>query len=389
MATLDSSASTGVDDAPASPAAEAPASEPSLRDAIDSAYEQSSTDEPLTAQDRARDESGRFAPKPPPADPATKAAQSLSSAPAPAPSQVTRPAPRPAPQGAPEEAQGEAPAPELKAPAQWKPGAREKWGGIDAEVKAEVVRREREFQTHLQQSAGLRDFVSSFENIVRPYEMFIRAENSTPLQAVSNLFQTAAELRVGTPISKANMVAALCQQYAIDLNMLDGALAQRFGVAGGNAQGGVQQVQQPAVYQDPRVDQILAYQAMVMQRQQEQEHAEIATETQRFAEANEFFEDVRQDMADMIEIAARRGQVLTVADAYEKACQLNPEVAKIRASRQSTGNSRGLTQAALRAKRAASSVKGESSPIGRAIPENDTLRAAVEAAFESPGNSRM
>jgi hypothetical protein len=39
-------------------------------------------------------------------------------------------------------------------------------------------------------------------------------------------------------------------------------------------------------------------------------------------QAHEFFSDVKDDMADMIEIAARRGQILPVKDAYEKACAI-------------------------------------------------------------------
>lgn len=369
-------------DAGAPAPAESPAAaEPSLRDTLDAAFEEAATDEP-PADGRARDEAGRFAPKPPAEAPSGPqgAAKSVGQG-------VTSPAPKPgAPGGAVE--QGAAPPAELKAPAQWKPEAREKWGTVDPSIKAEINRREREFQTHLQQSAGLRDFVAAFENIVRPYEMFIRAENSNPLAAVANLFDTAAQLRVGTPQTKAMLVAGLCQQYAIDLHALDTALAQRFGIAtqGVNPQAGFPQQQ---VFQDPRVDQFLAMQAMQQQQAAERESAEIQGQAAQFANEHEFFFDVRDDMADMIEIAARRGIVLPVKEAYDRACAMNPEVSKILAQRNGATNPRAMTQAALRAKRAASSVKGESSPHGAVTPQNDSLRGAIEAAFEQAGNSRL
>ena len=384
---LSSGLDTGAD--PGGGAAEAPAPEPSLRDDLDAAFTAASTDDPPAAADgRPRDAAGRFLPAPAPASP-QEGAQSLGQG-------VTRPPPRPAPQEGPQGAEGVPAPPDLKAPAQWKPTAREKWGTVDPEIKAEVTRREREFQTHLQQSAGLRDFVSAFENIVRPYEMFIRAETSNPRAAVANLFDTAAQLRVGTPQTKAMMVAGLCRQYAIDLAQLDGALAQVFGVqTEGLNPAAAQQLaqrapqQQQQVFQDPRVDQYLYWMAQQQEQQAAAESAQIQQATQQFAEQAEFFEDVRHDMADMIEIAARRGIVLPVKEAYEKACAMHPEVSKILAQRQSATNPRAMTQAALRARRAASSVKGEPSPHGTTAPQTETLRGAIEAAFESAGPGRM
>jgi hypothetical protein len=380
------------DPAPNESPAEPSSAEPSLRDALDAAFEEAATDEGARApaeDGRVRDESGRFAPKTPPEGPesAPGAAKSVSQG-------VTAPAPRP---GAPGQQgpEGGTPPPELKAPAQWKPEAREKWGTVDASVKAEINRREREFQSHLQSSAGLKDFVSAFENIVRPYEMFIRAENSNPLAAVSNLFQTAAELRVGTPQGKAMMVARLCQQYAIDLHEVDTALAQVFNIpTRGLNPDAAQALQgqgygQQQVFRDPRVDQFMMQQAMQQQQAAEREAAEIQGQTAAFAEQHEFFFDVRDEMADMIEIAARRGIVLPVKEAYEKACAMNPEVSKILQQRNGASNPRTLTQAALRAKRAASSVKGESSPHGTAVPKNETMRGDIEAAFEQAGSSRL
>jgi hypothetical protein len=114
-------------------------------------------------------------------------------------------------------------APELKAPAQWKPEARERWAGAIGESRRKSTGENASSRPHLQQSAGLRDFVGAFENIVRPYEMFIRAENSSPLAAVANLFQTAAALRVETPRTKRKWWRVWFQQYAIDLDMLDTA----------------------------------------------------------------------------------------------------------------------------------------------------------------------
>src|SRR4030095_11141214 len=138
-----------------------------------------------------------------------------------------------------------------KAPASWRPEAREKWAGADPVIRQEVMRREHEMQTVLQDAAAARQFVSAFENVVRPYEMFMRAENASPLQSVQNLMQTAADPRVGTPQHKANLVAGIINNFAIDVAMLDSILA------GQQPQGGQQQQQ---MLRDPRVDMLLAQQ---------------------------------------------------------------------------------------------------------------------------------
>lgn len=367
-------------EAPAAAGGEAPAAPASLRDDLDAAFEQVATDEGKPPAGQPRDPAGRWASKTP-----AEGASGPQAAPAPPAQGVTSPAPRPGQEAAP----AEPAAPELRAPAQWKPGAREKWAGVDAEVKAEVNRREREFQAHLQQSAGLRDFVQQFEGIVRPYEMFIRAENSNPLAAVQNLFQTAAQFRVGTPEAKAAMLADLCAQHAVDLRMLDGALARKFGViAGANGAPAPQGQMMPQTFHDPRVDQILMQQQMYAQQAAEAQQNEIMAGTVEFAGNHEFFEDVRHDMADMVEMAARRGVILPLQQAYDKACAMNPEVSKILSSRSQAQSTQGMTRAALRARQAAASVKGDSSPIGSANTP-DTLRGAIEAAFESSGSGRL
>jgi hypothetical protein len=266
-----------------------------------------------------------------------------------------------------------------KPPASWTPVAREKWAGLDPEVRSEVYRREREHQQYMQQSAGSRQFVEAFERTIKPFEQFIAAEGANPLQAVQNLMQTAAQLRVGAPAAKAQLVAQIVQQYGIDIGMLDSALAA-----------GPQQRQQPQAQQfrDPRVDQILQQQQQSQQMQEQQIEEAIGGELQTFAAdpAHEFFQDVRGIMADLVEVAAKQGVVLSVDDAYERACQINPQVRTIITQRSQASNAGTLTQAALRAKRAASSVRGDSTLPGngardRLTPKDDSVRGILEAQF--------
>lgn len=353
-------------------------SEPSLRDTLDAAFEEHATDETpepkageaAAGEGRVRDDQGRFAAKTPAAAPATtgNAQQVLDQGQQHAP-QLTHQNGQP---------QGNAPAPvtDLKAPASWTPQAREKWAGIDPDIKAEIHRRESEAGRVLQQGASQRQFVDAFERLMQPYEMFIRAENSNPLAAVDNMMRTAAQLRVGTPAAKVDIVAGIIRNFGIDLPMLDQVLA-------GQQPQGVPQQQQQQQFRDPRVDQLLAMQNHQAQQAQQFEQQSIQQGLQQFAAGHEFYGDVAGIMADLVEIQTRQGQAVDLEKVYQRACQMHDGVSTIltqRATSQNTGTNRA---AVLRAKRAAASLKSESTPHGATVPKGDSVRAAIEAAMDS------
>lgn len=343
-------ASEGTDDPPAP--APAPANAPSPAPAP--------TEQPEDTGAQARDQHGRFAPKwAQPAAPAQQGTQQP-------------------PQGA-QGAQAAQP-PEPKPPASWRPEAREKWGSVDPEIRREVTRREHEMQTVLQDSAAAKQFVNAFESVVRPYEMFIRADGANPLQAVQNLMQTAADLRVGTPSHKANIVASIIQNFGIDVEMLDGVLAQ-MRQGGAIPQAGQQQQQ----FRDPRVDMLIAQQQQALQMQSQQAEQSQRAELDAFAAdpKHEFYRDVAGIMADLVEIWTRQNKPIDLEKIYAQACQMHDSIPTIIATRAQQQKAAGNAQAVLRAKRAAASVKGESTPAGATVPKDDSIRASIEAAMNT------
>lgn len=363
----------------------------SLRDALDDAFQQHSADDsgadapavpvakapaenedPASAaaqEQRARDQGGRFAKaqKVPTEglDDPTKPGAAVAGALAP-----VAPAPQPT---------------EAKPPASWTPAARELWSQVPQGVQQEIHRREHEAQQVLQNGARSRQFVEAFENIVRPFEVFIRTENSNPLQAVQNLMSTAAEFRVGTPQRKVDLVAGIISNFGIDVNALDAALARQ--IHGGGQQ--QQPQQQPQQFRDPRVDQMLLMQQQQAAQAQQQHFGAVQNELQAFGAKHEFYGDVAAYMADILEMRAKRGEVMDLEAAYKQACALHPDVSTILTQRQAQAKpAAGLSQAALRQKRAAASVKGDGGPDGaRHVPKDDSLRGALEAAFDQVDNS--
>lgn len=269
-----------------------------------------------------------------------------------------------------------------RAPQAWRPEVREHWQQLPEPVRAEIARRESEHARFIQESSEARKTAETLMRTIAPYEAFIRAENSNPIQAIDNLMSTAARLRTGTAPELAQMVAGLVKQFGVGrfgngfIEQLDSALA---------GQAPVQDPQQAAIEQV--LNQRLApVQQMLTQFQQAQlaQQQQVATSAQNevadFLSKAEFGEDVREDMADLMETATRRGQNLSLAEAYKKACLMNDNVRAVIAQRVRAQGAQQGTQAAQKARSAAVQVSG-SAPMGALKQDPTDVRSAIEAAI--------
>lgn len=274
--------------------------------------------------------------------------------------------------------------PSERPPVSWRPDVREHWANLPAEVRAEVARREAEVQRTLQETAEARRFTEQLQSVIRPYEMFIKAENSNPLQAIDNLMSTAARLRTGTAPELAQMVAGIVKQFGVGrfgntfIEQLDSALAGE--VPRVDAQQA--QVQQLLQQQLAPVQQFMSQfqQQQIAQQQQVQDTA--VKEVSDFLSKAEFGEDVREDMADIMELSQRRGREISLQDAYRQACLVNPRVRSVLEGRAKAKGAQQLTGAAQKAKAAAVSVSGApalSTPPSGAVD----IRSAIESALAS------
>jgi hypothetical protein len=120
---------------------------------------------------------------------------------------------------------------------------------------------------------------------------------------------------------------------------------------------------------------------MAQLQQNAQQHDDTTyEELAAFGASHEFFDDVRNDMADLLET----GKAADLESAYTKACRLNDNVYERLQERTRQEASRTTIQqkkqAAEKAKSAAVSVKG--SPAGQTEEPPKELRAALEAAFD-------
>lgn len=265
-----------------------------------------------------------------------------------------------------------------KAPQAWKPAIREHWGKLPKEVRDEVSRRELEVQQVLNQSTQARRFAQEFGQVIQPFQHLIAAQNSTPLQAVRNVMTTAAGLMTGTPEQKARIIAETISNYGVDVRVLDAILSN--GQIPQNAQ-------QPAI--PPQFQQMLqpvyGFMNEIQQARQQREgqmKQQADAEVANFAE-KPFFDDVREDMADLMEIAAKNGREMTMLQAYERAVSMNPEIQNILTQRRQAEEAKknGGTRLAQR-KKAASTISGSPAGPGDGKTVAKSRREQLEQAWD-------
>ena len=259
-----------------------------------------------------------------------------------------------------------------KAPAGWKPTVREHWEGLPDDVKQEVMKREREIDDRLRETAQARQFAQAVQQTLQPYQHFLKAENATPVQAIDNLMGTAAALRTGNAEQVAQLVTEITNQFGINrfgkemfIKKLDEKLS--------GSQPAPESPEIAALKQ--QYEQELAplkqmQQQMAQQQQYAYQQSQQATEAevQQFSSKAEFLDDVRMEMADLMDLAAQKGKELTLQEAYDRACWANPEIRAVLTRRQQTEQAQQVNETAQKAKRAAVSVNGSAPPAHTQAP---------------------
>lgn len=261
----------------------------------------------------------------------------------------------------------------MKAPQSWKPAAREAWAKLPPEAQQEVLRREKEMATGLQELAPVRKFKAEFEQVVSPYISVLQASGTPPIQAIGNLLQTASALQMGTGQQKAAVVASIIKSYGVDVESLAAAL---------DGQGGPVQ-QAAAVDPDAIARQVRERVLQQIQQQRQSALTEGANrELEEFSQKAEFLEDLRPRMRRLMLAALEDGEHMSLQQAYDLAASTHPEISGIMKQREeakAVANARASTQ---RTRDAASSIKGQ--PTGQPPDETDgsilgDLKAAAAA----------
>jgi len=260
------------------------------------------------------------------------------------------------------------------APASWKGDAKKVWADLPEAARAEVIRRERQVDQTLRETAQARNIVEDMQRTVAPYQARLQELGTSPAQMFNNLMQAEVALAHGSQSQKADLIANLIQQYGIDVQQLDSALSARLN--------GRQAPQQQSDDIEQRVQQLLAQrlapieQRMQVEQQTQQEEIAITIEQMANDPAYPYFQDVREDMADLIEIKAARGVYISLQQAYNTITGNTPQAAA-QAQRTSLKQANAT---ALKAKSAAVSVGGSPSSVSGGA-DSTNFRARIESAL--------
>jgi hypothetical protein len=226
----------------------------------------------------------------------------------------------------------------------------------------------------LNEAAQARQQSAEFGKVVEPYMARIQSFGVTPQQAISQLLQADYTLATSSKTQRAQLMAKLIKDYDVDVSELDAAI-----VAGMQGQQSPQTPQQPDIQAlvQQQLQQALApiYQQQQQEQQRQQQAVDQTVEQMALDPKYPHFDEVREDMADIIDLAAKRGLYVSLDEAYSRAIAFNPQVNQMQQAQQQNLQ-------AQRAKAASRSVTGSPAAGGsNEFTGDGSLRGSLEAAF--------
>lgn len=328
---------TAITNAMAAGTIETPAPAPAAAPAAPAATPTTpSTPAPAPVPAVARDEAGRFAGRaePKPAETAPPAAEKPASA---------------------------ATAPKYRPPQSWKPVVREKWATLPEDVQEEIDRVERAAADRIRKAGEAEKGYGALRQALTPYEAHLRASGKAVPEALGDALKLFTSLRSGSPQERASALANLineAEQAGVGLDSINAILSQAPAQSAAQAK--------PQEFRDPRFDQF-------MQAMQTRERARVSQTITDFAAKHEFFADVQDDIAGLMEAGIAKD--LQTAYDYAVALPKHREIGAVLEQRKAAEAARTGNEATERAKQAASSPRA--SPVSGAGPAPSKLRDII------------
>lgn len=247
----------------------------------------------------------------------------------------------------------------LRAPDGFSVATKQAWDALPEHVKADIAKRETDFETGFKRFEGLGRFAHEAE------------KNGTTLQnAVNDYAAVETELRKD-PV---NGVEFMFKKMGLNpLAVLDAWLKRYVPQKDGS-----QPAPQPQIDPNAIISQAVeqARHGVRSEFQQEQINNDIA----KFSSdpANRFFANVRQDMAVLVQA----GKAADLQTAYEAACWLHPEIRAILIEEMRGGQDKAATRTAARAQNAAKAVTGAPSSNSHASEPRRRRGMSVDEVVE-------
>jgi len=259
-----------------------------------------------------------------------------------------------------------------KPPSSWTPAARELWKDLPDAAKHEIIRRE---QDAANRNHSLQEQYAPAEQVLQGLGSVLQEARNFGVDGVGYIRQTMETervLRTAEMPDKFQALLRVADTYGIPLREIV------------NQSVGQEVLRRPS--QEAQVNpQIAAELAEIRQWREEQEFGQVVNQVEGWGAQKEFFEDVRNVMADLTE----RGMANNIEDAYDKACWMVPEVREVLLAR----NGQGATQnsVAQRQRAAVGVSKAPSKPNVALNTDNPNASIAdtVRDAFYGGNGGRV
>lgn len=254
-------------------------------------------------------------------------------------------------------------------PKSWRKEMHEKYGVLPPEVMQYIHEREQ------QVTKGITDYktqaetaaqrLTEFERVTQPFADHLQQYGGT--ERLGRLLHIDKVLTTGSPLEKQQMMMALHQAVGIPL-------------------GEQPQEQQMA----PLFGEVHQLKSTVQQMQAELEARELAMANQQieqFAQNAPYFNEVIDDIVDVVNLQKARGQKVDLQSAYDRAIRLNDDIwQKVQ---QDKAKSEQARQVARVAKASAVSPRS-ATPTAVASPADaGNLRSQLSSAFDAVAGGRI
>lgn len=239
------------------------------------------------------------------------------------------------------------------APKTWRPDAVKHWETLPEQVKDEILKREQDVFTGINQYKGEAEFGRSIAKSLEPYSAILKQYNVNVPQQISGLMHSHYTLAFGSPEQKSQLIQRLISDYKIDPASIGAS--------------------KEAAYVDPEVAGLRSefqrvqsqLQGFVAEKQQEMKQTlEKRIETFATNPANKYFNDVMPEMTQLL----KNGVCKTIEEAYEKAIYLNPGVRDKLVAEEYTKRQEAERQRAAEAAKASKPAR----VVSRQTPGGDT-----------------
>lgn len=277
-------------------------------------------------------------------------------------------------EGAGEEKKPEPILKEDKAPQSWSPAAREKWSQIPDDLRKEIIRREEAAAVGVRQLNERFAPAVKFVESLGPILQEARDSGVDPTGYISSVMQTERALRTADTKGKFNVLLSLADQYGVPLReIINASVGQE--VLQRGAQPGQQMTLPPELVRELEESR---------RWRQEQEGSRVQSEIASFSSGKEFFEDVRGQMADLLQ----SGVASDLNDAYDKACWADPNIRKVLIGRERQGQQRTeITE--RQAAAGLVNIPSQGALNVKTGNEEESLEDSIRAAFRTSSTGRI